>query len=365
MSTQAATALERRPSSAVEWMETVRPRQAVLVAPGQLELREFEPPKPGPGAVLIAVKCALSCGTDLKTFRRGHPMFRLPTPFGHEFSGVVVETGEGVHNFKIGDAIMAAPTAPCGACFHCDRAQENLCPQVMETMVLGAYADYLLLPAHVVARNAFKKPASLSFEEAALLEPLSCVLHAQEVAHAEKFETALILGAGPFGLLHLLALKARGVNQVVVAGRRQSRLKWAGELGADVVIDVDRTDLARELSRLNGGHGPDLVIESTGQVAGWQDSMRWVRRGGRVVFFGGCPANTSLNIDTRRMHYDNLSLLAPFHFRPRDVRHAFELLRDRSLGAGRIISAHRRLSELAEVFEMLGHGAVLKCAVIP
>jgi len=362
---QAATALEHRPPRAGAWMETGRPRQAVLVAPGRLELREFEPPSPGPGAVLIAVKCALSCGTDLKTFRRGHPMFHLPTLFGHEFSGVVVEIGEGVHNFKIGDPIMAAPTAPCGDCFYCNRAQENLCPQVMEQMVLGAYADYLLLPAHVVARNAFKKPASLTFEEAALLEPLSCVLHAQELARAEEFETALILGAGPFGLLHLLALKARGVSQVVVAGRRQNRLRRAGELGADLVIDVDRADLAREMSRLNGGHGPDLVIESTGQVAGWQESLRWVRRGGRVVFFGGCPANTTLEVDTRRMHYDNLSLLAPFHFRPRDVRRAFEVLRDKTLNAGRIISARRRLSELGEVFELLERGAVLKCAVIP
>ncbi len=342
-----------------------RPRQAVLIAPGQLELREFEPPRPGLGAVLIAIKCALSCGTDLKAFRRGHPMFRLPTPFGHEFSGVVVETGEGVTNFRVGDALMAAPTAPCGQCFHCSRGQENLCPQVMETMVMGAYADYLLLPAHVVSRNAFRKPPGLSFEEAALLEPVACVVHALELARPEKFETALIVGAGPFGLLHLLALKARGVSRVAVAGRRQSRLRWAGEFGADLVIDVDRADLARELSRLNGGYGPDLVVESTGQVTGWQESVRWVRRGGRVVLFGGCPANTSLNLDTRRMHYDNLTLLSPFHFRPRDVRRAFELLRDQSLGAARIITARRPLSELGEVFALLERGAALKCAVIP
>jgi len=365
VSNQAASALQHRSPRASAKIYSENPRQAVLVAPGRLELREFEPPSPGPGAVLIEVKCALSCGTDLKTFRRGHPMFRLPTPFGHEFSGVVVEVGESVHNFKVGDPIMAAPTAPCGDCFYCNRGQENLCPQVMEKMVLGAYADYLLVPAHVVARNAFKKPASLTFEEAALLEPLSCVLHAQELARPEEFETALILGAGPFGLLHLLALKARGVSRVVVAGRRQNRLKRAGELGADIVIDVDRADLADEMSRLNGGHGPDLVIESTGQLQGWQDSLRWVRRGGRVVFFGGCPANTTLQVDTRRMHYDNLNVLAPFHFRPRDVKRAFEVLRDKSLGAGRIISSRRRLSELGEVFELLERGAILKCAVIP
>ena len=121
-------------------------RQAVLLEPGRLELRPFDPPHPGPGAVLLKVACALSCGTDLKTFRRGHPMWRLPTPFGHEFAGVVVEVGEGVEAFRPGDAVMAAPTAPCGACFYCKRGQENLCAQAMDRMVMGAYADYLLIP---------------------------------------------------------------------------------------------------------------------------------------------------------------------------------------------------------------------------
>lgn len=342
-----------------------KPRQAILLAPGHFELRDYDPPHPGPGQLLIAIKCALTCGTDLKFYRRGHPMFQMPTPFGHEFAGVVAEVGAGVTEFRAGDAIMAAPTAPCGECFYCARGQENLCPQVTPTMVWGAYADFLLLPAHVVSRNAYRKPAGLPFEEAALLEPLACVMHAQEMARPAKFETALVLGAGPFGMLHVLALKAQGVNQVVVAGKRHQRLAWAAELGADEVIDVERADLAHEMSQINGGHGPDLVIESTGQVAGWQDSVRWVRRGGRVMFFGGCPANSAITIDTRRMHYDNLTLMAPFHFRPRDVRRAFEMLRDGTLGAGRIITARRRLSELPEVFELLEKGAVLKCAIVP
>lgn len=340
-------------------------RQAVLLAPGNFELREFAPPHPGPGAVLIEIRCALTCGTDLKFFRRGHPMFRMPTPFGHEFSGVVIEVGEGVGDFRVGDAIMAAPTAPCGACFYCGRGQENLCPQVLPTMVWGAYADHLLLPAHVVRRNAFRKPPALTFEEAALLEPLACVVHAQQAARPERFETALVLGAGPFGMLHLLALKAAGVREVIVAGRRRARLQWAGELGADRVIDVERADLAHAMSELNGGHGPDLVIESTGQLSGWQDSLRWVRRGGRVVLFGGCPANTTLSVDTRRMHYDNLVLLAPFHFRPRDVARAFEMLREGTLRAGRVVNARRPLAKLPEVFALLERGAVLKCAIIP
>lgn len=340
-------------------------RQAVLVEPGRLELREVVPPRPGPGEILLKVECALSCGTDLKAFRRGHPMWPMPAPFGHEFAGVVAEVGDGVTNFKVGDALMAAPTAPCGACFYCGRGQENLCAQAMDRMVLGGYADYLLIGAHVVARNAFRKPADLPFAEAALLEPLSCVVHAHEMARPEPFETALIIGAGAFGLLHAIVLKAAGLREVVVIGRGAQRLEWAGQLGADRVIDARSADVAGQIAALNGGHGPDLVIECTGQVAGWADAFARVRRGGRVVFFGGCPVNTALSVDTRRMHYDNLTLLAPFHFGPRDVCQAFELLREGRLAVGRVINARRPLAQLNEVFELLASGAVLKCAVIP
>jgi len=340
-------------------------RQAVLVEPGRLELRDFTPPRPGPGELLIRVHCALSCGTDLKAFRRGHPLWKMPTPFGHEFSGVVAEAGEGVTAFRAGDEIMAAPTAPCEICFYCQHGQENLCADAVGRMVLGAYADLLVLPAHVVARNTFIKPKNLPFEEAALLEPLSCVVHANEMARPEKTESVMIIGAGAFGLLHMLVLKAAGVREVVVVGRGAKRLKWAAELGADVVIDARGAGAADRIAKLNSGFGPDLVIECTGQVEGWQDALARVRRGGRVVFFGGCPAGTELRVDTRRMHYDNLTLTAPFHFRPRDVRRAYELLAGRALNAGAIVNARMRLDELAEVFSMLEKGAALKCAVIP
>jgi len=341
------------------------PRQVVLVEPRHFELRQAPAPHPGPGEVLLEVKCALSCGTDLKFYRRGHPLFSFPMPFGHEFSGVVAEVGAGVDTFRPGDELMAAPTAPCGKCFYCERGQENLCVQVIDTMVMGAYADFLLLPAHVVARNAFRKPAGLPFEEAALLEPLACVVHAQAIARPERFETCMVLGAGAFGLLHVLLLKAAGVARIVVAGRGDARLRWAAEMGADQVVDARHEDVAGKAAALNGGYGPDLVIEATGQVSGWESALRCARRGGRVVFFGGCAAGTSVQLDTRRMHYDSLTLLAPFHFRPADVRRARDLLAERKLGAGRIINARRRLSELPQVFDLLERGEVLKCAIIP
>jgi L-iditol 2-dehydrogenase len=292
-------------------------------------------------------------------------MWPMPTPFGHEFAGTVAEVGEGVTAFRVGDHVMAAPTAPCGDCFFCGRGQDNLCAQTMRKMVLGAYADYLLVGAHVVARNMFIRPNHLPAAEAALLEPLSCVLHAQDLAQPQAFETVLIVGAGAFGLLHTMVLKGRGVAEVVVVGRGAQRLQWATDLGADRVFDTDDAKLEAIVASINGNHGPDLVIECTGQVGGWADAFKRVRRGGRVVFFGGCPANTALSLDTQRMHYDNLTLLSPFHFRPRDVRAAYHLLASGQLNAGRIINARRRLNQLDEVFAILDRGAALKCAVVP
>jgi L-iditol 2-dehydrogenase len=340
-------------------------RQAVLIEPGRLEICDYQRPQPARGEMLIRIRCALSCGTDLKAWRRGHPLWKMPTPFGHEFAGIVEEVGEAVTAFKPGDAVMAAPTAPCGICFYCQRGQENLCPDAVGRMVMGGYADMLLLPAHIVARNAFIKPPEVPFEEAALLEPLSCVVHALDMARPARHETAMVIGAGAFGLLHLRVLKASGVREVVVVGRGEDRLRWAAEFGADRVVDARAQDAAAEAAKLNGGFGPDLVIECTGQVQGWSDALARVRRGGRVVFFGGCPPGTALSVDTRRMHYDNLTLLAPFHFRPSDVRRAYELLARRELGAGAVVNASRGLDQLGEVFEMLERGAVLKCAVLP
>ncbi|MGH7779309.1 MAG: zinc-dependent alcohol dehydrogenase [Candidatus Binataceae bacterium] len=341
------------------------PRQAMLLAPGTIELRDFAPASPGPGEILLQIRCALSCGTDLKTWRRGHPLWNFPMAFGHEFSGVVAEVGAGVSAFKLGDEVMAAPTAPCGECFFCARGQENLCKAAVGRMIHGAYADLILLPAHIVARNTFIKPPALPFEEAALLEPLSCVVHAHAMARPEKSESAMIIGAGAFGILHMLALRAAGVREIAIAGRGAARLKWAAELGADRVSDVEHQNPASEAAKLNGGFGPDLVIECTGQLAGWADAFARVRRGGRAVFFGGCAPGTTLSVDTRRMHYDDLTLLAPFHYRPRDVRAAYEMLSRRELGFGAVINSRRSLAELSEVFTMLERGEALKCAVIP
>lgn len=343
-------------------------KRCVLEKPGLIRVDNNAPdPVAGPGDVVVRVRAALTCGTDLKAWRRGHPKMPCPTPFGHEFAGEIVELGSGVEGFGVGEAIMAANTGPCGRCFFCAGDQENLCESIMEEMVLGAYAEYLLVPQRVVRCNLFAKPDQLSFEHAALLEPLSSVcfgLSHARTADLREASSALIIGAGPIGLLWLVALRAAGVGRVVVCGRGSARLEAARRLGADRVVEAPpEADAA--MADLVEGRGADLVVECTGRPEVWERALSLPRRGGTAILFGGCPPGTSVSLDSYRLHYDGVVVHSPFHFRPRDVRSARELLSRPDLDWSPLVSSSASLDELPAVFERLGEGRDVKCAIVP
>ncbi len=189
----------------------------ILLSPGKIEFCEIKTPKPSRGEMLIKIKAALTCGTDLKAFSRGHPVIPMPGVFGHEFSGIVADVGKGVKGFKKGDEVMAVHSAPCLKCRYCKKRLYNLCEKIMDTKVLGAFAEYILLSSHIVRQNVFHKPKNLTFKEAAFIEPLSCVVHGMYDLRIKRGEKALIIGAGPIGLLHLLLLKNKGAD-VIISG---------------------------------------------------------------------------------------------------------------------------------------------------
>jgi L-iditol 2-dehydrogenase len=337
----------------------------MLLAPGHIELRDLPSPLPGQGELTVTIRAALTCGTDLKTFRRGHPKIPLPSPFGHEFSGVVASVGEGVVNFRPGDPVMAVHSAPCGSCFYCTAGQENLCEHIMETKVLGAFAEEILLPAHIVARNVHPKPPHLSFEEAAFLEPLACVVHGNRVQPIGPGETLVILGAGPIGLLFLLLARAREVGRVVVAGRRRDRLQLARELGADLVVDTERENPLATVAAYTGNRGADQVIECTGLPAVWESCPGLVRKGGRILLFGGCPAGSRACFDTARLHYDEITLQGVFHFTPQAVSEARNLLISGNIDVRPLISGRFPLGELEQALGLLMAGRGVKYAIVP
>lgn len=345
-------------------------QQVVLEEPGRLVLREVPDPVPGPGDIVIEVKAALTCGTDLKAFRRGHPKFPCPTPFGHEASGLVVARGAGVTGFATGDAVMTANSGPCGACFWCRADEENLCETLTDELLLGAYAGYLLVPERILRRNVFPKPESLPFEEAALLEPLSSVCFGLTRIPTRKIRdgaTVLLIGSGPIAMLWLRALQAHGAERVIVAGRRAARLQTAAAMGAfrTVATADPGADLDAVVAEATEGRGCDAVIECTGLPEVWESAPAHARRGGSVVLFGGCAGGTRASFDTGRLHYDGVEISSPFHFRPRDVAEARRLLCREDLDWSPLVSGHASLEEVPDLFATLGDGGEMKIAVVP
>jgi L-iditol 2-dehydrogenase len=340
-------------------------RAAYLVAPGHVELREELIPAPEAGGAVVRVRVALTDGTDLKAFRRGHPQMPLPTRFGHEFSGDVVAVGAGVENFAAGDPLLSVHSAPCGACYWCLHREEELCEHVMATKILGAYAEYVAIPPHILNLNAFHKPANLSYEAGAFLEPLACVVHSLRMLDLAPDAAFGIVGDGGFGILHALVARAFGIAQPVLVGRRSERLALARSLGVARTIDARELDASVAIAALTEGRGLDAVLESTGTQAVWESAPRLVRRGGTVSLFGGLPGGTQVTFDAARLHYDEVRVISPFHFTPRDVREAFELLANGSVDVEPLISERFALERVGDAFASLDAGHGVKYAIVP
>ena len=349
----------------------------ILVRPGRIDLREMPEPQPSRGEILIKIRAALTCGTDLKAFRRGHPVIPMPGVFGHEFSGIIAKAGRMVRRFKEGDEVMAVHSAPCLQCRYCRKKLYNLCENIMATKVLGAFAEYILLPSHIVKQNVYHKPEELSFEEAAFLEPLSCVVHGMESIRVKREDRALVIGAGPIGLLHLLLLREKGAR-VTVMDKHKEKLRTARGLGADVTVVARSSPPAlckegisgkggndRRLKSFEDSPGFDHVFECTGIPEVWENTVNYVRRGGTVTLFGGCKAGAMVTYDTCRLHYDEITIKGTFHFTPHDVKKAYDLLVGRRIGVARLISGSYPLEQTQKAFERLSKGVGIKYAIIP
>lgn len=334
-------------------------RAAVLMEPGRIEMREVDVPEPGPGELVVQIEAALTCGTDLKTWRRGHPKFPFPVSLGHEFSGRVwASRAEG---FKPGDPIMAVPSAPCLACRACQRGLPNLCETIVETMAWGAFADKLLLPRRIVEQNVFLRPAHVSAQRAAFLEPLACVVYGQALTPVREGDTVVVMGCGTIGLLHCWMAHRRGATRVVITGRHRQRLAVARAFGKSFgleVVDIDRVD---PVEALQG----EVIIECVGRPEAWQDATRMVLPGGFVLLFGGCPGGSTATFDTARLHYDQITLQGVFHFRPKDVVAARDILVSTDIPVETLLSDRVGLDGVSDVMGRLDRGEGLKYAVLP
>lgn len=340
---------------------------AVLYGKEQLRIESVDVPELGPGDLLVRVRAALTCGTDVKVYRRGYHarMIRPPALFGHELAGDVVAVGPAVEKFRPGQRIVAANSAPCGECYYCARGQENLCDDLLFNN--GAYAEYIRIPDRIAAKNTLEIPPHVSYQDAALVEPLACVMRGLEETGLRPGDTIAIIGLGPIGMMFVRLAKALYRARVIAIGRRTSQLERATGMGADaVVLNDDGADVVTPVKKLTDGRGADVVIEAVGLPEVWQLAVKLLRRGGVVNFFGGCAEGTEVPVDTNMIHYSELTLRASFHHTPALVRKALDAVSRGYITAKDFVNRVEPLANLIEVMQhLMSHNGHMKTAIIP
>lgn len=335
----------------------------VFHGPGDLRLEDVPVVPPAAGEVTLRIEAALTCGSDVKTLRRGHPVMipRVPAVFGHEFAGTVTAVGAGVASVREGDRLVAANSAPCGECRSCRAGRANLCEDLL--FVNGAYGQFITLPARLVARNVVKIAEGTPARRAAFAEPLACALLAIERARVESGQTVVVFGPGPLGCLLALAAGARKAR-VVLAGKPGWRFERVRSLGIAECVDVSAS--ADVAAALRAAAGPiDVTIDATGRPEVWEAAVHAVDRGGSVVFFGGCVPGTAIRLDTRRMHYEELSLLGAFHHTPEMIRRAVDLLESGAIVPDGLLTHHMGLGEVPAALDLMARGEALKVLIEP
>jgi L-iditol 2-dehydrogenase len=339
---------------------------AVLYGKRDVRIEQVPVPQIGPGEVLVRIKAALTCGTDLKVYRQGFHarMIVPPSVFGHELAGIVEAVGDGVESVTPGMRVVAANSGPCNECFFCQRRQANLCEDLQ--FINGAYAEFIRIPERIVRHNLLILPDDLSFREAAMTEPLACVVRAVEETGIVEGDTVVVIGIGPIGLMFVQVLKTLGAR-VLAIGKRTAQLELASHLGADHTINPADGNVVEQVRRVTQGRrGADVVIEAVGITETWQQAMGMVRRGGTINLFGGCPSGTHIPLDTTLIHYSEITIKASFHHTPRHIREALEAIHRGRVKAHMLITAEESLDSLRGVLErLLSRNGDLKVAILP
>jgi L-iditol 2-dehydrogenase len=341
-------------------------KAAMLYGVKDLKVEDVEVPKVEAGEVLVKVKAATTCGTDLKIFQRGYveKVIKFPTIFGHEWAGEVVDVDKGLEWPKKGMRVRAGNSAPCLHCAMCQRGKYNLCENMI--WLWGAYAEYIKVPARMVLVNMQEIPEGVSFEEAAITEPLACVLHGVEEADVKLGDTVAIIGAGPIGLLHLLTVKKIGATKAIVIDLVDERLDFAQKLGADVTINSGKENVEARIKELTGGYGADVAIEAIGLPATWEQALRLTRKGGVVLEFGGCPPETEVKVNAEMLHYGELTVMGTFHTTPLHFREALNLIATRTIDVRPLITRKMKLDNINEAFEILSTSRnEIKIGILP
>ena len=337
-------------------------KRAVVYGPEDLRIEEIDIPVPGPGDVVIKNEISLTCGTDVKSYKRGYPLMTPPFPLGHESSGTVYAVGENVTKFKVGDRVVSHNSAPCNECYFCKKGLHSMCEDLtLNNKNNSAFAQYILIPERIVNQNMFHIPDDMSFKQATLLEPFSCAVYGTANVPVEQGDYVVVNGCGPIGLMFVRLLYLKGAR-VIACDMSENRLEMAKKLGAFDIVDLNKVDdqiqAVKDLTP--DKRGVDVAVEATGLAKVWELAIQMARPGGFVLCFGGTKAGDTITVDTKLLHYSQITIKGVFHTTPLYVNQAFELLKMHVIDEKDFVQHEYKLDDLEKALIEHSEGKVIK-----
>lgn len=331
-------------------------RVAMYYSNNDVRLEERPKPVIGAGEILVRIESSGICGTDCLEWYRLH---RVPLVLGHEIAGVIVETGKGVKRFKSGDRVSVSHHVPCGKCRFCKDDHETVCDTLRKTNFdPGGFSEFVRVPKINVDKGMYLIPKSVSFDEATFIEPLACVLRGQRLAgfsdkRKNKDKTALVMGSGISGILHIQSAKAAGIKRVIATDVVEYRLKAASKFGADETINAIEYTSER-LKDLNGGALANLVVICTGATAAYEQALRSVERGGTVLFFAATGKGVTIPLSVNDIFWRNeVTLTSSYAGSPADHIAALKLISSRKVNVCDMISHKFALGDAVKGFKLV------------
>jgi L-iditol 2-dehydrogenase len=319
-----------------------------------IRLEEKPLPKIDPGEMLMRIDASGICGSDLMEWYRLH---KAPLVLGHEVAGVVVEVGEGVTKYKVGDRITAAHHVPCNTCHYCLSGHSTVCNTLRSTNFdPGGFAEYVRLPAINVDRGVLVIPPEVTLEEATFTEPLACVLRGQRAAGLQPGETVLVIGSGLAGLLYIHLARALGAGHIVATDINEFRLKSARQFGADLALPASE-DVPARLREINDGRLADRVIVCAAHTSAIDQALRSIERGGTVLLFAPTQPQATVPISVNDLFWRNdITITTTYAGSPADCATALALIQSKRVRVGEMITHRLGLAETGLGFQLVGEG---------
>lgn len=343
-------------------------RAAIYEGIEQITIKEVPKPVAKETEVLLKIEACAVCGSDIRIFHHGNDRVKPPQILGHEMAGQVVEVGSKVTNFKVGDRVAVGADVPCGHCVYCEGGLGNNCLEnyAMGYQFAGGFAEYCLLNEMVVNYGPIHLiPPHVSYDEAALAEPLGCVINGLEMVNIHLGDTLVIIGAGPIGCMMIPVAKLWGATKVIVIDKDKRRIEGAKRFDADEYIWSEETDPVEQVIKLTAGYGADVVITANAVSSTHIDAINMAGHRARVNLFGGLAAGTTISLEPNKIHYKEMSVMGSHGSTPRQHKLALDLIASGKIDIKKYISHHFALEDIKEAFHVAENRDGLRVIVKP